>query len=98
MIECTSTSCILSVIQMSAGLTDRNLGEHVSFFSQQLPGLASRFPGIYSVYRYFAFEVRFSEKSILQQPRTSKNCVFGVLKKTCHYNFSQIHFEKQLNI
>ena len=49
--------CIPSVIQMSAGLTERNLEPHVDFFAKRLKGLPSRLPSIYSVYRYFAFEV-----------------------------------------
>ena len=49
--------CIPSVIQMSAGLTERNLEPHVDFFAKRLKGLPSRLPSIYGVYRYFAFEV-----------------------------------------
>jgi len=49
--------CIPSVIQMSAGLTERNLEPHVDFFAKRLKGLPSRLPSNYSVYRYFAFEV-----------------------------------------
>ena len=49
--------CIPSVIQMNAGLSERNLEGHVDFFARRLQGLPSRLPSIYTVYRYFAFEV-----------------------------------------
>ena len=49
--------CTPSVIQMNAGLTERNLECHVDFFSKRLKGLPGRLPSIYSINRYFAFEV-----------------------------------------
>ena len=48
---------IPSVIQMNAGLTERNLECRVDLLSKRLKGLPSHLPSIYSVYRYLAFEV-----------------------------------------
>lgn len=55
--EKASLSCLPSVIRMGLGLTQGNLQEHVSFFSDRMVGLPGRLPSIYSYYRYFAYEV-----------------------------------------
>lgn len=52
-----STSCLPSVVRMGIMLNELSLHYHVQFFKEQLKGLLSRLPSIYSVYRLFAFEV-----------------------------------------
>ena len=52
-----NSSCPPSVIRMGRELSDTNLQQHVAFFRQNLVGLPSRLPSIYSCYRFFAEQV-----------------------------------------
>ena len=57
-------TCIPTIIQMGRGLTDGNLQTHANFFCERLQGLPGRLASIYSIYRYFAYEVQYVSSSI----------------------------------
>lgn len=58
MFEMATTNCVLDIIRFSVSINDVGLSEHTNFLKSKLAGLSPRLPDIYSIYRFFAFEVR----------------------------------------
>ena len=64
-------SCLPDIIRMGRDLTYEKLQKHSDFFAERLQGLPGRLASTYSIYRYFAHEVRTykcTDRNISVQP------------------------------
>ena len=52
-----TTHSLIDVIRMGESLADENIADHITFFKQELDGLAHRLPNNYAVYRLFSHKV-----------------------------------------